>query len=93
MSTWEATSSKRLETISNYEIVRRISSIYYEYQLMARKIDIHTHMPFSVLRAMGNVYPKLRQLVVGSIMVHAKRLERQSQEIIAEIEKELSKLS
>jgi len=91
LSTWEATSGRRLEAVENYELVRHISRIYYEFQHLSRKVDVQFHMHYSVLLAMSN-YDKIRGSIVGPIIAHASTLEKESESLLAEIDEELSRL-
>jgi hypothetical protein len=92
LSTWEATSASRLEAVENYELVRHISRIYYEFQHLSRKVDVQFHMHYSALLAMNN-YDKIRASIVVPIIAHAATLEKESESLLAEIDEELSRLS
>jgi len=91
LSTWQATSEKRLDSIENYELLREISHLYYEYQHMARKIDMQFSMHYGVLRAMS-AYPEIRSSIVNPILAHIDPLEEKTLQVISEIERELDKL-
>ena len=91
LSVWEATSSKMLDTIRNKELVRQISSVYYEYQHLSRKVDVQFHMHYSSMLALTG-YGTVRQSIVQPIIDHASILTKRSNELLIAIEKELSKL-
>ena len=91
LSIWEATSSERLNTITNFDLIRRISRIHYEYQHMNRKIDAQFQLFYSTARAL-KTYRQLKQFLVDAILLHRDTLEKQSKELVIEIDTELSKL-
>jgi len=88
LSAWQATTSKGLESIRNYELVRQISDLYYEFQHMSRKIDVQFQMHYSSLLSYSN-FEKIRASLVGPIIAHASQLEGTTSKVIAEIRKEL----
>lgn len=92
MNTWKATSLEEFEGIISHELLRHIYRIYYEYEHMSRKINTQFDMHYSVVRAM-NTYLKERQKIVGAILKHAEPLEKESEQLIKEMETELTRLS
>ena len=92
MNTWRATSLEEFEGIILHELLRHIYRIYYEYEHISRKIDTQFNMHYSVVRA-TKVYPQERQAIVGAILTHAAPLEKESEQLIKEMETELTRLS
>lgn len=93
LGAWQAITSKGLESIQNYDLVRRISSVYYEYQHMNRKIDVQFQMHYSPLLTMPrNMYEKVRASLINPTVKHASQLEVSTNEVIEQIKKELEKL-
>lgn len=92
MNTWRATSLQEFEGIISYKLLRQIYTIYYEYEHMSRKIDTQFSMNYSVVRAMKS-YRQERERIVGAILTHAKKLYKQSKQLIEEMETELKRLS
>lgn len=92
MNTWRATSLEEFEGIISHKLLRHIYRIYYEYEHISRKIDTQFNMHYSVVRAM-NTYLKERQTIVGAILKHAESLEKESEQLIKEIETELASTS
>ena len=73
---------------------RRIKTIFDHFRdKPARaKIDTQFSMHYSVVRAMDE-YRKERKAIVASILAHASALEKESEQLLREIEAELSRLS
>lgn len=92
MNTWKATSLEEFEGIISHKLLRHIYRIYYEYEHMSRKIDTQFNMHYSVVRA-TKTYPQERQTIIGAILTHAKPLEKESEQLIEEMETELKRLS
>jgi hypothetical protein len=91
LSAWQATSSEQLGTIKNYELVKRISGMYYEFQHLSRKVDIQFEMHYSSCRAFTG-YNQLRKEIVDPIVKHAAQLQVQLTTLIPDIKLEIEKL-
>jgi len=92
MNTWRVASLQEFEGIISHELLRKIFRIYYEFEHMSRKIDTQFNMHYSVVRA-TNIYLQERKKIVDSILSRASTLEKESEELVKEIEAELRKLS
>lgn len=92
MNTWRASSLEEFEGVILHELLRKIFRIYYEYEHMSRKIDTQFSMHYSVVRAM-KVYLKERKGIVGAILTHASTLQKESEQLVKEMETELTRLS
>ncbi len=92
MNTWRAASLEEFEDVIFNEVLRKIFRIYYEYEHMSRKIDTQFNMHYSIVRSM-DTYLQERKQIVGAILVHATTLEKESEQLINEIENELTRLS
>jgi hypothetical protein len=92
MNTWKKTTSlEDFELIINSALLRHIYRIYYEYEHLNRKIDAQFNMHYSVVRAMKD-YLQERQTIVEAILGHASGLEKESEQLINEIDTELARL-
>ena len=91
LSTWQATTGKQLESLRNYELVRRISGMYYEFQHLNRKVDVQFEIHFSSTRTFSR-YSDLRREIVGPILVHAAELQPHLVKLISDIKVEVEKL-
>ena len=93
MNTWKkATPLEDFELVIDRRLLRHIYRIYYEFEHLNRKIDTQFSMHYSVVRAMG-VYLEERKAIVASILGHAKTLEKESEQLLKDIDVELSRLN
>jgi len=92
MNTQRSTSLEDIEGMIRHGVLRHIYRIYYEYEHLGQKIDAQFNMHFSTVRAMDG-YMKSRERIAGAILVHASPLEKESEQLVTEIEKELKRLS
>lgn len=92
MNTWRASSLEEFEGIISHGLLRRIFRLYYEYELMSRKIDVQLNMHYSVVRATKG-YPEERARIVNAILVHAAPWEKESESLTKDIESELNRLA
>src|SRR3989338_2996398 len=83
LSTWEAVSSKGLTTL-DLSFLKKINHLYYEYELIVRKINIQLDMSFTPLVTMPQ-FTQLRSLIVGSILQQCDVLIKESYEVLCDI--------
>ena len=88
LSTWEAIADK-LGILDNYELIGVISRIHHEYKLINREIDAEFQARFTKV---PEKYPgELRGTINKTIRMHCNSLEKETKELIKEIETELQK--
>lgn len=92
VNTWRATSLQEFEGVISHDLLRHIYRIYYEYEHLSRKINVQFSMHYSVVRAM-TTYGAERATIVQAILNHAAPLEKESEELVNEINTELTRLS
>jgi len=92
LSAWLATTSRGLESLRNYDLVRQVSSLYYEFQHLSRKVDVQFQMHYSTLLTSPN-YNEIRSSLVGPIVAHAAQLEKTTSEVMLIVKKELEDLN
>ncbi len=88
LSTWNSLSFKKLDILDNFEIVKAINHVYYEYQHLSRKVDIQFQTHYSTLLAMSN-YNQIRQSIVSPILAHIDPLIKESKELSGRISAEI----
>jgi hypothetical protein len=66
-SFWEAASGRQIQCLENFELVARLSRLYYEFQHLKRKIDAQFEMHYSAARALSD-YRLQREGLVGAIL-------------------------
>jgi hypothetical protein len=92
MNTWKNLSLEDFEGIIASNILRSIYHLYYEYGHLNRKIDAQFSMHYSAVRASQN-YLAERQIIVGAILLHATTLEKETDQLIRDISKEIVRLT
>lgn len=90
MNTWRKTSLQEFEGTISPDLLHKIFAIYYEYEHLSRKIDTQFNMNYSVVRAMPS-YMTERGTIIRAIVDHASELEKESEQLVKEIDNELSK--
>jgi len=91
-NTWRAVSLEDFEGIINNEVLRHIYRIYYEYEHLNRKIDAQFSMHYSVVRE-SKTYLEERRQIVGAILQHEIPLEKETDQLIQDIQKEIERLN
>ena len=92
LNIWRATSLRDFEGTVSHKLLRHIYQIYYEYEHLSRKIDTQFSMHYSVVRT-TDIYAGERTTIVAAIINHAAPLEKESGELIGEIDIEIKRLT
>jgi len=93
MNTWRTISLGEFIGVISEGIINRIFRLYYEYEHFSRKIDVQFNMHYSAMRAMGNIYMIERERIVNAILVLIPPWEKESEQLIEDIDNEIERLS
>lgn len=93
INAWTSTKLGDFEGLIDGMVMRGLYRIYYEYQVLARKIDAQLNMHYSILRvAPTKEYVQERGKIVDSILVQIEPLTDESTKLLEGIEREIARL-
>lgn len=89
---WSAISLSEFVGVISKGIMDRIFRLYYEYEHFNRKIDMQFHMTYGAF-SVSTGYMKGRKALVDAIQVLIPPWEKESEQLIKDIDSEIKRLS
>lgn len=91
ISAWNSLESKKAELIDDLDIQIKIHQLYFEYQHIIRKVDLHLQGSYNIFAIFGDYAQILRDNLVNSILSHIRPTIKKSKELIEIIENDFKK--
>ena len=88
LSAWTSLESKKAEYIDNLDLLIKLSQLYYDYQLISRRIDLDIQSACSAFRAVQG-YAQFREQLVSKLITNIQPALEKSNYLIKIIDEEL----